>query len=82
MPYQAVPFTLLIKPENNEAHKIEGCIAMFFSFDYATTNCDHMVDMLKHNIYNCKATDDVKMHCTKCTDIITNVLCPHFERAH
>ena len=39
-----------------------------------------MVDMLKHNIFNCKAIDDVKMHRTKCTNIITNELCPHFEK--
>ena len=38
-----------------------------------------MVDMLKHNIFNCKTTHDVKMHRTKCTNIIKNVLCPHFE---
>ena len=38
----------------------------------------YMVDMHKHNIFNCKAIDDVKMHCTKCTNISTNVLFPHF----
>ena len=39
-----------------------------------------MADMLKHNISNFKATDDVKMHRTKWTNIIANVLCPHFEK--
>ena len=51
---------------------------MFLSCHCAITNCDHMADMLKHNISNCLAIDDVKMHCTKCTNITTNVLCPHF----
>ena len=56
---------------------------MFLSCHCAITNCencDHMVDMLKHNISDCKAIDDVKMHRTKCANIITNVLCPHFEK--
>ena len=39
-----------------------------------------MVDKIKHNIYSSKANDDVNMHRTKCTNIITNVLCPHFEK--
>ena len=64
--YKAVPLTTSsISLGNNEAHNIEG---------------DHMVDMLKHNIYSCKATDDVKMHHTKCTNISINVLCPHYEK--
>ena len=53
---------------------------MFIRCHCAITNSDHMVDMLKHNIFTCKAIDDVKMHRTKCTNIIINVLCPHFEK--
>ena len=34
---------------------------MFISCHCAVTNCEHMVDMLKHNISNFKAIDDVKM---------------------
>ena len=52
---------------------------MFLSCHGRISNCDHMVDMLKHNISNCKTIDDVKMHRTKCANIIKNVLCPHFE---
>ena len=64
---------------NNEAHNIEGCIAMFLSCHCVITNYDHMVNMLKHNMSKCKAIDDVKTHRTKCTNIIIDVLCPHFE---
>ena len=39
-----------------------------------------MVDMLKHNISSCKTIDDVKIHRTKCTNITTNVLFPHYEK--
>ena len=43
---------------------------MFFSCPCASTNCDHTVDMLKHNISYCEASDDVKMHPTKFLSII------------
>ena len=57
LPSKAVTLTTsFVKPGNNGAHNIEGCIAMFLSCHCAITNCDHMVDML--NISNCKATDD------------------------
>ena len=81
LPYNLVPLTTsFIKPGNNEAHDIEGCIAMFHSCHCAITNCDHMNDMLKHNISDSRIIHDVKMHRTKCTNIITNVLCPYFEK--
>ena len=71
LPYKAVPLTTsFIKPGNSEAHNIEGCIAMFFSCHCAITNCDHMVDMLKHNISNCNTIDNAKMHRTKCTILL------------
>ena len=80
LPFKATPLTSsFIKEKNNDSHVLEGSIAMFLSCHSAIFNCDHMVDMLKHNISNCKTIDDVKMHRTKCTNIIKNVLCPHFE---
>ena len=81
LPCKAIPLTTsFIKPGNNEAHIIEGCITMFLSCHCTITNCDHMFDFLKHNISNCKAIDDVNMHRAKCTNIITNVPCPHFVK--
>ena len=52
---------------------------MFLSSHSAISNCDHVVDMLKHAISNCITIDDVKMHQSKCTNIVKNVLCRHFE---
>ena len=43
---------------------------MIFSCHCAITNCDHMVDVLKHNISNCKAIYYVKMHHTRSISII------------
>ena len=78
LPYKAVPLTTsFINPGNNESHNIEGCIAMFLICHCAITNCDQMVDMVKHNISNCKAIDDVKMHRAMSRNIITNALCHH-----
>ena len=51
---------------------------MVLSCHCAIANCDHLVDMMKNNISN-KDVDDVKMHRSKCTNIIKNILCPHFE---
>ena len=51
---------------------------MFLSCHCAIANCDHLVDIMKNNISS-KDVDDVKMHRSKCTSIIKNVLSPHFE---
>ena len=50
---------------------------MTLGYHCAITICDHMVDMLRHNIYNCTAIHDAKMHRTKCINIIRNVIKPH-----
>ena len=65
--------------KSSESAKIEGSLAMFLCCHCAIRNCDHLVDLLKNNVCNNKAIDEVKMHRTKCTNIIKNVLCPHFE---
>ena len=60
LPFKATPLTSsFIKEKNNDSHVLEESIAMFLSCHSAISNCDHMVDMLKHNISNCKTTDDV-----------------------
>ena len=72
------PLTNIFKCTNNNASsKIEGSIAMFLSCHCAIANCDHLVDMMKNN--SNKDVDDVKMHRSKSTNIIKNILCPHFE---
>ena len=50
-----VPLTSTFKVvKNNERHNIEGSIAMFLSCLCAISHCDHLVDMLKNNIRDCK----------------------------
>ena len=73
------PLTNIFKCTSSSASsKIESSIAMFLSCHCAIANCDHLVDMMKNNISS-KDVDDVKMHRSKCTSIIKNVLSPHFE---
>ena len=45
---------------HSEAHNIEGYVVVIFSCYCAFAYSDHMIDMLKHNISNSKAIDDVK----------------------
>ena len=52
---------------------------MFLSCHCAVANCDHLSDILTNNFTYNKVIDDVKMHRSKCTNIIRNVWCPHFE---
>lgn len=40
--------------------------------------CDHLTDMLNCTVDDSKASQ-LKMHRTKCSEIIKNVLGPHFE---
>ena len=55
---------------------------MFLSCHSAIANCEHLVDMLKNDVTNNKLFNDVKMHRSKCKNIINikNILCAHFEK--
>lgn len=81
VPFKTIaPLTDIFKAtKSNESSNLEGSIAMFLSCHCAISSCDHLVDLIKNNIYDCKVVSDVKMHRTKCSNIIRNVLCSHFE---
>jgi len=40
--------------------------------------CDHLTDRLKDAIHDSETVSKLKLHRTKCTAIIKNVLNPHF----
>ena len=63
----------------NESNKLEGSVALYLCCHSAISSCDHLVDMCKNNITNSKTVSQMKMHRTKCTNVINNVLCKHFE---
>ena len=52
------------------ASKFKGSVTMFLSCHCAIANCDHISYMLKNNLSDNKVIDDVKMHHSKCTNII------------
>ena len=53
---------------------------MFVTSYCAIKNCDHFVDLCKSKIKDSKCLNDVQMHRTKCTNIIKNIFCDHFEK--
>ena len=64
----------------DDSAQIEASIAMFVTSHCAIKNCDRFVDLCKSKIKNSKCLNGVQMHRTKCTNIIKNILCNHFEK--
>ena len=52
---------------------------MFMSCHCAVINCDHLVDIFKNIIYNSKIASSLKMHRSKCSEIIKIVLSTQFK---
>lgn len=58
---------------------IEGSIALFLCAHGAITLCDYLGKMCKYIFKDSEAAKNIKMHRTKCSEIIKNVLDPHFK---
>ena len=67
------------KTECDKTSQLEGNIALFLCCHSAITNCVYLVDMFKNKVCDSKMITNTKMHRTKCTNIIKNALCSHFE---
>lgn len=57
--------------------KAECCLALFVYEHCAIMAIDHLSELCKHCFGESKC-GDIKLHRTKCTNIIKNVLAPHF----
>lgn len=55
---------------------VEGSMALFLC---AIASCDHLGEMCKHNFNDSEAAKGIKMHRTKCSEIIKNILGPYFN---
>ena len=66
--------------QGNETHKLEGTISMFLCCYSVLSSCDHLVFLFKNNMTNSKMVADLKMHHTKCLNVIKNILCDHFDK--
>ena len=58
---------------------LEGNIALFLCCHSAITNCVYLVDMFKNKVCVSTMITNMKMHRTKCINIIKNTLCSHFK---
>ncbi|XP_047039292.1 uncharacterized protein LOC124644115 [Helicoverpa zea] len=66
------------KISNLKSRKAEGMLALYIT-EHSSVSCiEHLTDLVKLAFPDSKATDDLKMHRTKCTEVIKNVLAPHF----
>lgn len=61
-----------------ERNSAEGSIALFVSAHCAIMSCDHLGEMCKNRFKDSVAASQIKLHRTKCSAVIKNVLGPHF----
>lgn len=61
------------------SQKAEGQLALYISEHSSISNIDHLSDLCKEVFCDSKWAKDIKMHRTKCTQVINQVLAPHFR---
>lgn len=66
-----------IQKKDLNTQKAESSLALFVCEHCAIMAIDHLSEVCKHRFSDSKA-GDLKLHRTKCTNIIKNVLAPHF----
>jgi len=71
--------TKFIKPITTKTAQTEGAICLFIAAHSSILSCDHLGELCKKNFKSSEAADSLKLHRTKCTGIICNVLSPHFQ---
>jgi len=58
----------------------EGAIRLFIAAHCSILSCDHLGELCKKYFKESKAASYIKLHRSKCTAIISNVLGPHFAQ--
>lgn len=56
----------------------EAGICLFIAEHCSLLSCNHLSELCKKQFVDSKAACDIQHHRTKCREIITNVLAPHF----
>lgn len=64
---------------NKPSLEAEGALAMYIAEHTSIQAIDHLTELCKNKFCDSKATTDMKLHRTKCTAIIREVLAPHFR---
>ncbi|CAH1986939.1 unnamed protein product [Acanthoscelides obtectus] len=75
---QKIPFTAVTDQEDTKS--AEGRLALFIAQHSSINISDHLIDMCKKAFINCSVSKNMQMHRTKCSNLIKNVLSPHFVR--
>ena len=70
-----IPFK---KGLNKSTSLTEATLSLFIAEHCSILSADHLSELCKKQFSDSKATANLRMHRTKCTQIICNVLAPHF----
>ena len=66
--------------DNTKTLKVEGTLSLFIVEHTSIQQIDHLTEALKKCITDSQSVMDIKMHRTKCSAVIKNVLAPHFKQ--
>ncbi|KAF0749375.1 Uncharacterized protein FWK35_00016539, partial [Aphis craccivora] len=68
-----------IKPEPSKSNSAEGSLSLFIAAHTSILSLNHLGELCKNIFRGCDSANELKLHRTKCTNIIVNVLAPHFN---
>lgn len=71
--------TSFVQQNSLKTAAAEGALALFISVHCSILSCDHLGTLCKKQFQESDAGKNIKIHRTKCTTVITNVLAPHFQ---
>ncbi|CAK1603236.1 unnamed protein product [Parnassius mnemosyne] len=78
---QEIPFKVVPKDHSyRHCDESEGALTLFIAEHCSILSVDHLGELCKMCFKDSKATQELKLHRTKCTEIMKNVLMPHFRK--
>ncbi|CAI9733024.1 Hypothetical predicted protein [Octopus vulgaris] len=78
-PQQMIPLTNFIKTQNDKTFMVEANLAMLICCHSSFNSCDHFIELCKNYMSDNNIMSKVKLHRTKCANIVRNVLAPYFD---
>ncbi|XP_029639437.1 uncharacterized protein LOC115214381 [Octopus sinensis] len=78
-PQQMIPLTNFIKTKNDKISMLETNLAMFICCYSSFNSCDHLIELCKNYMSDSDIISKVKLHRTKCANIVRQALAPHFD---
>ena len=72
-------FQPISKNVNTNISESERQIALYIAEHSSIDSVDHLTQLYKTTFADSKTAESLKVHRTKCTGIIVNILAPHFE---